>query len=193
MKYALILGFVALAPGVSVAQVFSNSGAPAAEEPQPSGDILMQPGRHMEGAQRLGSTEIQNPPHESFQMMQKPTGPSVLDIRQAPTGAPTVSGQQARANAAAVRDQRAVNAAEAAAASPQEAATQAASAQAAGVQAAISSATTTKMMGAGESRPSEQPPAPTESTPPGGEQAPAPTEMPAPNDQMPAPVPGSTP
>ena len=130
MRYLLVLGIALGTAGTALAEDGAN-------------DLLMHPGRDMSGASRLGSVEIQNPPHESFGMTQKPTGPGETDILVGPDGKPAVSGEQAKANAAAAREDRAA-AARGQMPTPVEAAAQAANAQAAGVAAAASSAATTR-------------------------------------------------
>jgi hypothetical protein len=151
MQHAIILGLLVFGP--PPANATAEPGAPVVLAQSGGNDLLMHPSRETEGAARLGGTEIVNPPHESFGMMQKPTNPSELDIRKGPTGEPTVSGPEAKANAAEVHEQRAAAAHEAPV-TPQQAAADAANSQAAGVQAAISSAATSKA--AVEAPPTEQ-------------------------------------
>ncbi len=136
MRYVLVMGLVLGTAGTALAEDGPN-------------DLLMHPGRDTMGAARLGSTEINNPPHESFGMMQKPSNPDQAEIRVGPTGKPAVSGAQAKANAAAVHETRAAVAA-GVMPTPAQAAAQAANAQAAGVAAAASSAATTKAESATE-------------------------------------------
>jgi len=163
MLHAIFVGLLVTGPAAPPA---AQPDAPVVLAEDGPNDILMNPSRLTEGADRLGGVGIQNPPYESFGMMQKPTNPSTMDLRQVPTGAPVVSGAQAKANAAEVRDLRNIAAQEAGLnvrnpvpiVTPEQAAADAANAQAAGVQAAISSAKTTAA--AAEEPPAEQPTAP---------------------------------
>ena len=188
MRYLMMLGIFVLGILVAVpsASVASPNASPVVVAEDEGGDLLMHPSRLTAGASRLGSVEIMNPPHESFGMMQKPSGPDENDIRRAPSGAPVVSGPQAKANAAAVHAERAAAAGEPGgieAPSPAEAAAQAAAAQAAGVQAAKAQAVTSLQAQSANQAPAEVPPAapsPTEPAP--GEKSPgstAPTDTPA--------------
>jgi hypothetical protein len=169
MLHAIFVGL--LVTGPATPPVAAQPDAPVVLAEDGPNDILMNPSRLTEGAARLGGTEIQNPPYESFGMMQKPTNPSTMDLRQVPTGAPVVSGAQAKANAAEVRDLRNVAAQEAGlnvrnpvpVVTPQQAAADAANAQAAGVQAAVSSAKTSAA--AAEEPPANQPATPSTAPP----------------------------
>jgi hypothetical protein len=156
MQHAIILGLLVLGPPPATAT--PDPGAPAVLAQSGENDLLMHPSRETQGAARLGGTEIVNPPHESFGMMQKPTNPSELDIRQGPTGAPTVSGPEAKANAAEVHEQRAAAAQESGQVTREQISADAANAQAAGVQAAISAAATSRAA-------AETPPADSSSAP----------------------------
>jgi hypothetical protein len=170
MQHAIVLGLLVLGP--TPPTVALEPGAQAVLAEDGPNDLLMNPSRHTEGAARLGGTEIMNPPYESFGMMQKPTNPSTMDIRQAPTGRPVVSGAQNEVNRAEVHEMRQAAAEEAGLpvrnpvplVTPEQAAADAANAQAAGVQAAVSSAKTSAA--AAEAPPSG------ESTPPSGEAPP---------------------
>jgi hypothetical protein len=142
MQHAIILGLLVFGPPPPNATL--EPGAPVVLAQSGGNDLLMHPSRETEGAARLGGTEIVNPPHESFGMMQKPTNPSELDIRKGPTGEPTVSGPEAKANAVEVHEQRAAAAQESGQPTREQVSSDAANAQAAGVQAAISSAATSK-------------------------------------------------
>jgi hypothetical protein len=180
VRQLLILGLFTALPVVSAATPFSatsQAGVKGVLAEDEGGDLLMRPSREMQGAQRLGSTEIVNPPHESFGMTQMPDSPDANNLRKARTGAPTVSGAQAKANAAEVREERRAAAAEAAgleALTPQQIAAQAAAAQAAGIQAAVASAKTSGAA-AGNPAPAEQ--SPPESNPPPSNQPAAPGEQ----------------
>lgn len=179
MRYLLVLT-LGFGTAASSAWAATDSAPNAAAQPvllaeDMNDDLLMHPGRDTAGAQRLGSIEIVNPPHESFGIMQKPSGPDQADIRVGPNAEPAVSGPQARANREAVRQERAA-AAQAAAIqesptqapvtlmpTPTQAAAQAANAQAAGVSAAVSSAATSKA--AAQSGGESAAPEPTQSAP----------------------------
>jgi hypothetical protein len=161
MLHAIFVGLLVTGPAAPPAT--AEPGAPVVLAEDGPNDILMNPSRLTEGAARLGGTEIQNPPYESFGMMQKPTNPSTMDLRQVPTGTPVVSGQQAKANQAEVNDLRNIAAQEAGlnvrnpvpVVTSEQAAADAANAQAAGVQAAVSSAKTSAA--AAEEPPAVQP------------------------------------
>jgi hypothetical protein len=199
MQQLLVLGLLVVGPASPT--VALDPGAPAVVAEDGPNDMLMNPSRHTEGAARLGGTEIVNPPHESFGMMQKPTGPSTMDIRQAPTGTPVVSGAESKANATEVHELRAAAAAETGqdvrepVITPAQAAANAANAQAAGVQAAISSAKTSAA--AAEEPPavpSSSGPAQTPTDPDRGPDQPAVPDAAPPSDAAPAPVaPGDAP
>jgi hypothetical protein len=200
MRHLLILGLLAVGPAASADEpapepvrvyvpVYVVPG-PAAVTNQANDDLLMYPSRETSGAQRLGSTEINNPPHESFGMAQMPDSPDLSNIRKARTGAPVVSGAQAKENAAEVHADRRAAAGEAGgleAPSPQQAAAQAATAQAAGVTAAISSAKTSAAAAAEGAAPSDslqqapstEPSAPSQEPPSGSAPADAPRDQPA--------------
>ena len=77
MQHAIILGLLVLGPPPANATV--EPVAPLVLAQSGGTDLLMHPSRETEGAARLGGTEIVNPPHESFGMMQKPTNPSAGD------------------------------------------------------------------------------------------------------------------
>ena len=194
MLHAIFVGLLVTGPAAPPA---AQPDAPVVLAEDGPNDILMNPSRLTEGADRLGGVGIQNPPYESFGMMQKPTNPSTMDLRQVPTGAPVVSGAQAKANAAEVRDLRNIAAQEAGLnvrnpvpiVTPEQAAADAANAQAAGVQAAISSAKTTAA--AAEEPPAEQPTAP--STAPTAPAAPNPDRDVGPDHGEPDEAPPATP
>jgi len=194
MLHAIFVGLLVTGPAAPPA---AQPDAPVVLAEDGPNDILMNPSRLTEGADRLGGVGIQNPPYESFGMMQKPTNPSTMDLRQVPTGAPVVSGAQAKANAAEVRELRNIAAQEAGLnvrnpvpiVTPEQAAADAANAQAAGVQAAISSAKTTAA--AAEEPPAEQPTAP--STAPTAPAAPNPDRDVGPDQGEPDEAPPATP
>jgi hypothetical protein len=182
MRHLLVVGLLAVGPSVAHAEDVPTTGVVLAPEQQDQ-DLLSTPSVQTQGAQRLGGTEIVNPPHDSFGMMQSPDAPSRGNLREERTGTPRVSGRQANLNAAQARQLRRDTAAEAAgieALTPQQIAFQQANAQAAGTQAAVSSAVTSQQMAnqAGTSgQPSDSPP----STP---DQGNAPMDRgPTPSDQ----------
>lgn len=191
MRHLLVLGLLAVGPAAAHADDVPTTGVVLAPEQQQD-DLLTSPSVQTRGAQRLGGTEIVNPPHDSFGMMQSPDNPSRGNLREERTGAPRVSGPQARRNAAELKELRRDTAAEAAgieATSPQEIAFQEANAQAAGTQAAISAAVTSQNASAAGTAP-----LPSESQPALPDQSGAPVDRGSdPSGAAPSPSPSPSP
>ena len=90
MLHAIFVGLLVTGPAAPPA---AQPDAPVVLAEDGPNDILMNPSRLTEGADRLGGVGIQNPPYESFGMMQKPTNPSTMD----PAGAHGRAGGFGRA------------------------------------------------------------------------------------------------
>jgi hypothetical protein len=190
MRHLLVVGLLAVGPSVAHAEDVPTTGVVLAPEQQ-ADDLLMTPSVQTQGAQRLGGTEIVNPPHDSFGMMQSPDNPSRGNLREERTGTPRVSARQAGLNAQQARQlRRDTAAAGLETLTPEQIASQQANAQAAGIQAAISSAVTAQ-----NSNQAGTQSQPTESQPALPDQTGAPVDRGTPSDQGGAPstAPGTAP